>query len=1246
MINFMIKKMKICLIFIGFFFYFCNLHAKDILVSGFERSDEWVGKKGDKGGEIKFSISSIKVKEGKYSGVLAYDFTGTVGINGINPHIAPTISQKLEKFKKLSLWLYGDNSKHRVILVLKDSKGEYFQYIITELKFRGWRKFEINPSEFRANWGYKGEFRGIIRFPLQIAKIVVAKSKKGNRKKGEIYIDELRIKNSGGVGKDESNKKEDIGAEEKLKRAIKAYKDIGNWRAQPGEKGGDIIISLSSKKKKEGKNALKIKYDFSKIKSLNKVNPKVFYKISQMISEKEKNIKIWVYGDNSKNRLFLILKDSKKEEFKYPLGKINYKGWKEIKININKPVDHMRYPKNGKNAGKIEYPLYFGKIILTPTKEANKKKGEIYIVVPFLKEKVNYVEKVDIKKVSKVKERNKAYIGCINGRAVYYVDNKPFLLIGGKTSPQHCFFRCNTTERFFQAIKEMNGTTIFFPIAWSVLEVEKDKYNFDVLEWFIRKSEEYGLKLVVGCHFSDVCGKIYEGKIFPPERAYVPDYILFHPEIYQWVIPHLRENSPTLCPNNSKLLEREKKMLYQLLNYLKKYDINRTVIGLQLDNEILYEGQHIRERCHCKRCNLKYKERPYVDGKEFMYESYGRYIKELSDLVAEVYDLPCFLNIHSSWMDQKINIYQIFLDSAPNLDFLGADVITTIDEPNLLSDSRVGRNKEGFVIESPTEGGAKPNLDVLPWYTIIKFKGFGFTIWDSPYLKESILWDKKAYKRFKLALYPLKYAGAQIAKWLGTENFVGWYNNTKLLKGRIANIEYKVKNSKCGALIKTGKNDITIAIVSGEVYLRNKEKKYKKIKVENGYWDGDKWKKLNNYSYKREKGWIKVKIDGEKVVKVKWGKEKEIELNKRPGLLAEMDIFNNWAILKGENIKVKVSLKNFSTEKIKDLKFSFKIGKNTISPINSLKISFLNPGKEIIKNIKFHLPKDINLKEENNYPFICKIKYKKGREDLELELNRLIRIVFPLEVEVIPRSTPFYVENKQELHFIFKNIGSKAIKGQIEWIKDKEINIIPPVKDFFVKGNSKKIISTLLRLPRKIKKYKFSMKIRFKEGKKVIKEKDIGIEWIKDLAGLWKFALDPEDKGIDEGWYKKDFNDEEWDNIKVPDKWESQGYTQKLTDIKAGVPYNGYAWYRKKIFIPSEWKGKKIYIFFGGIDDYDWTFFNGKNIGNTEGWKKIRKYRIPKELIKFGAENTIAVRVYDYQGGGGIYAGPVALWIE
>jgi alpha-L-fucosidase 2 len=88
--------------------------------------------------------------------------------------------------------------------------------------------------------------------------------------------------------------------------------------------------------------------------------------------------------------------------------------------------------------------------------------------------------------------------------------------------------------------------------------------------------------------------------------------------------------------------------------------------------------------------------------------------------------------------------------------------------------------------------------------------------------------------------------------------------------------------------------------------------------------------------------------------------------------------------------------------------------------------------------------------------------------------------------------------------------------------------------------------------------------------------------------------------------------------------WETEGLE--------GV--DGAVWFKSIFNVPASWKGKKLWIDLGKIREEDYTFINGKFIGNDEGISKKRHYEIPPELVKIGV-NTIAIQVINYFDKGG-----------
>lgn len=145
------------------------------------------------------------------------------------------------------------------------------------------------------------------------------------------------------------------------------------------------------------------------------------------------------------------------------------------------------------------------------------------------------------------------------------------------------------------------------------------------------------------------------------------------------------------------------------------------------------------------------------------------------------------------------------------------------------------------------------------------------------------------------------------------------------------------------------------------------------------------------------------------------------------------------------------------------------------------------------------------------------------------------------------------------------------------------------------------------------------------------------------LDNHWQFKI-----GDSLVWKNTNYNSSKWTTITSGRVWEDQGFK--------GV--DGFAWYRKSVFIPEELKKEVLKLGgmtlnLGTIDDCDQVFFNAKLIGESgimppnflTAYDKIRKYDILASDIHWGKENVIAIRVFDNNGGGGLTSNNISLKI-
>ena len=81
---------------------------------------------------------------------------------------------------------------------------------------------------------------------------------------------------------------------------------------------------------------------------------------------------------------------------------------------------------------------------------------------------------------------------------------------------------------------------------------------------------------------------------------------------------------------------------------------------------------------------------------------------------------------------------------------------------------------------------------------------------------------------------------------------------------------------------------------------------------------------------------------------------------------------------------------------------------------------------------------------------------------------------------------------------------------------------------------------------------------------------------------------------------------------------------------------DGIFWHRIVVDLPEDWSGRRLALSLGKIDDHDITYFNGVEIGRTDGWNRDRRYEVPGELVRPG-RSVIAIRCIDGSGPGGIH---------
>ena len=153
------------------------------------------------------------------------------------------------------------------------------------------------------------------------------------------------------------------------------------------------------------------------------------------------------------------------------------------------------------------------------------------------------------------------------------------------------------------------------------------------------------------------------------------------------------------------------------------------------------------------------------------------------------------------------------------------------------------------------------------------------------------------------------------------------------------------------------------------------------------------------------------------------------------------------------------------------------------------------------------------------------------------------------------------------------------------------------------------------------------------------------------LNGNWKFnwVAWPQQRPVD--FYQPTFDVSSWKEIPVPSNWQVLGYgtpyyrnigytfqvdfpkvmnqpPKEYTSYKERNPVGSY---RRDFDLPKDWKGRRIFMTFDGVDAGFFLWVNGKKVGYSVNSRNAAEFDVT-DFVKPG-KNMVAAEVYRYTSG-------------
>ncbi|MDR3220041.1 MAG: DUF4981 domain-containing protein [Dysgonamonadaceae bacterium] len=157
--------------------------------------------------------------------------------------------------------------------------------------------------------------------------------------------------------------------------------------------------------------------------------------------------------------------------------------------------------------------------------------------------------------------------------------------------------------------------------------------------------------------------------------------------------------------------------------------------------------------------------------------------------------------------------------------------------------------------------------------------------------------------------------------------------------------------------------------------------------------------------------------------------------------------------------------------------------------------------------------------------------------------------------------------------------------------------------------------------------------------------------WYLSLNGNWKFHWSSDPGSRPEDFYRIAYDDSQWKNIPVPGNWEMYGYGTPIY-VSAGYPFridpprvtgepsidytafkerNPVGSYRYSFDLPENWRNRRVFIHFSGVQSAFYLWINGKKTGYSQGSMEPAEFDITPYIQK--GKNQMAVEVYRWCDG-------------
>ena len=175
------------------------------------------------------------------------------------------------------------------------------------------------------------------------------------------------------------------------------------------------------------------------------------------------------------------------------------------------------------------------------------------------------------------------YFAHKGNETVFMVDDRPFVVLGGELHNSSASDLDYMERNVWPGLRNLKGNCYLAPVYWECMESAEGSYDFSLTDGLIAQARREGVRLIL----------LWFGLWKNGSSSYVPGWMKEDPR-YFYLRTETGEMVESVSPLCEEAVRRDAAAFAALMQHLKETDEERTVIAVQVENEIGFWG-HVRD---------------------------------------------------------------------------------------------------------------------------------------------------------------------------------------------------------------------------------------------------------------------------------------------------------------------------------------------------------------------------------------------------------------------------------------------------------------------------------------------------------------------------------------------------------------------------------------------------------------------------------------------------------------------------